>query len=782
MFGKILVYFLFGLSFLSAILYIISEIKKDKKISTFARSVYFTIVAGILILSGYFIYNIINHNFQFTYIWSYSSTNLPLHLLISSFYAGQEGSFLLWALLIVLIGAFLIPYSKKHNYEELVMGLYSIVLSFLFVILIFKSPFEYVWDSFKESNIPIGFTPQEGRGLNPILQNYWISIHPPILFIGYAALTVPYVFAIAGLIRRDYQRWIRVALPWTLFASGILGLGIMLGGFWAYETLGWGGYWAWDPVENSSLLPWLISVTLVHTMLVQKSTGGLRKTNFILSIVGFVLVLYATYLTRSGVLGDSSVHSFVDPGQIVNTLLVTLLLLFLILGFAVLLYRFKNIPHNKTISHTSSKEFALALGSIIILAGTIIVLIGTSFPLFSGILGTTKNSIDPQFYNVWMLPIAILILLINAISIYMNWRNSRWNNVLKKSLIYTVISVIVTSTLIFFGVTNFQYLLLAFASIVSLFVNIDYIVRNIKLQPKSLGAYISHLGISLLMLGTLFSGAYSLSQSLVLHPYETKTAFGYKFTLKGKEQIEKQYNDREKFQYLIKVERDGSSAEATVNPIMYWSSFNEFQAPFFEPGIKRYVSQDLYISPISVQHEESPSEISLKKGESLVLPYDSKTKITLLKYDMSRMQSDPSHSHSILGAILKIDDGKSISIDTAYALLDLEKQNFSPLWLDIPNKNVKIGFVNFIPGENLELAESVFAFTREIFTIEVTTKPLINLVWVGVISVVFGFFYSISKYVNGSKKTNKEPENTEKSDFEITDIENHVADKEKLLS
>lgn len=779
MFGKILVYFLFGLSLLSALLYTIAEIKKNKQISAFARSVYFTMIIGILTLSGYLLYHIINHNFQFTYIWSYSSTNLPLHLLISSFYAGQEGSFLLWALLIVIIGGFLIPYSKKHNYEELVMGLYSVVLSFLYIILIFKSPFEYVWDSFKESNIPIGFTPQEGRGLNPILQNYWISIHPPILFIGYAAMTVPYVFAIAGLIRRDYQRWIKVAIPWTLFAAGILGLGIMLGGFWAYETLGWGGFWAWDPVENSSLLPWLISVTLVHTMLVQKSTGGLRKTNFILAIVGFVLVLYATYLTRSGVLGDSSVHSFVDPGQIVNTLLVTLLLLFLIIGIGVLLFRIKDIPTNKSVSHTSSKEFALSLGSVVILAGTIIVLIGTSFPLFSGLFGSKQNSLDAQFYNDWMLPIAILILLINAISIYMNWRNSKWGNVLKKSLIYFLLSVLVTIALIFFGVKNIQYLLLAFASIFSLFINIDYIIKNIKLQPKSLGAYISHLGISLLMLGTLFSGAYSLSQSLVLHSDKPQTAFGYKFTLKGKEQIEKQYNDREKFQYVIKVERDGSASQAIVNPIMYWSSFNEFQAPFFEPGIKRYISQDLYVAPVSVQHEESPAEISLKKGESLSLPYDSNTKVTLLKYDMSRMQSDPANSHSILGVILKIEDGKSVKIDTAYALLDLEKQNFSPLWLDIPGRNLKIGFVNFIPGDSLEQAKAVFAFTREIFTVEVTLKPFINFVWIGVITVVFGFFYSISKHINGSKKTNNVNDSSVDNNTELIEINEEKIEIEK---
>ena len=174
-----------------------------------------------------------------------------------------------------------------------------------------------------------------------------------MLFIGYAAMTVPFVFALAGLIKKEFHEWINIALPWTLAASALLGLGIMLGAFWAYETLGWGGFWGWDPVENSSLIPWLTSVALIHTMLVQRKTKGLIRTNFALAIISFVLVLYATFLTRSGILGDISVHSFGEPGKLVYTLLMGFQITFTLIAVLVFIIRFKDI--SKASSNSSFK-------------------------------------------------------------------------------------------------------------------------------------------------------------------------------------------------------------------------------------------------------------------------------------------------------------------------------------------------------------------------------------------------------------------------------------------
>ena len=200
---NLLIDILFSFSIISTITFFLSSKGNDtyKKI---ARYSYLFITLGLIFLSLFFLYLILSHNFQYTYIWNYSSTQLPLHLLISSFYAGQEGSFLLWALFMAIIGAVLIPYAQKNGYESIAMGFYSLILVFILVLLIIKSPFNHIWDSF--DNVAEGFMPPDGRGLNPILENFWITIHPPILFLGYAAFSVPFIFAITGFIKKDYTK------------------------------------------------------------------------------------------------------------------------------------------------------------------------------------------------------------------------------------------------------------------------------------------------------------------------------------------------------------------------------------------------------------------------------------------------------------------------------------------------------------------------------------------------------------------------------------------------
>ena len=212
----------------------------------------------------------------------------------------------------------------------------------------------------------------EGKGLNPLLQNFWMQIHPPILFVGFAMSAVPFAFANASLIKNDYRDWVKQSLPWLLVGTMVLGLAIMLGGYWAYGILGWGGYWGWDPVENSSLIPWLVGVASVHTMLIQKKTqssggaGRFVKTNIILSMLVYILVLYSTFLTRSGILGDSSVHSFAEPGMLVYLLLVIFMLTFLIMGIGGFIYRWKSLNSNfeKLIHYNAlGKAFELAIPS-----------------------------------------------------------------------------------------------------------------------------------------------------------------------------------------------------------------------------------------------------------------------------------------------------------------------------------------------------------------------------------------------------------------------------------
>ena len=258
MIGSLLVKFAFVACVASVTSYFVHARRPNPRVLTAARTLFHTTVVSVLVIAAFFLYLILTHQFQYTYIWSYSSRELSLPLLISTFYAGQEGSFMLWTLYTSIIGVFLMRHAARKGYEPEVMGVFGLIEASLLVMLMVKNPFALVWDSFP-GQVSAGFVPVNGRGLNPLLQNYWMVIHPQVLFSGFAAMGVPYAYAVAALIKRDYEHWIRPATPWLVFAATILGTGIMMGGFWAYETLGWGGYWGWDPVENSSLVPWLVA-------------------------------------------------------------------------------------------------------------------------------------------------------------------------------------------------------------------------------------------------------------------------------------------------------------------------------------------------------------------------------------------------------------------------------------------------------------------------------------------------------------------------------------------
>ncbi|MBI5326032.1 MAG: cytochrome c biogenesis protein CcsA [Ignavibacteriae bacterium] len=767
MVGKFIIILSFVLSLATTVAYFISKDKDDKP-NKLGRYLYLAMFLSIVLASGILLSNILSFNYQYTYIWSYSSKLLPLNLLISSFYAGQEGSFLLWTFLISSVGVFLLYYTKKYNFEQKTMAFYTMILVFLTLLLIIKSPFNFIWESFPDVNPDV--IPQNGRGLNPVLESYWISIHPPILFTGYALLSVPFALAIAGMFKRDYNNWAILSTPWVLTASAILGFGIMLGGFWAYETLGWGGFWGWDPVENSSLLPWLMSITLVHTLLIQKRTGGLVKTNIILAIFGFIFVLYATFLTRSGVLGDTSVHSFVDPGQLVYLLLLIFLIVFTLIGLVFFFIRFNDMSKVKINLKYDSREFFITLGSVFIVAVTIIVFFGTSLPLFQEILGKPKSAVEISFYNNWSLPLAILMFLTNAFSLYLNWKSSTsMGTALKNSLVSAGISIILTVIVIIAGVKRIDHILLFFSSFFSIVINLVFIFRVGRRKLRLVGSYISHLGLALLLLGALTSSVFVSQKHINLKNTVSDEALGYKFTLVGRDQIQKNMPDREKYKYHLKVQ--GNGVNSIVSPIIYWSDFNERQAPFFEPGIKRYVTKDLYVSPNGITLEYPYPSKELGKGETYVVPDDTSFKISFIKFDMSAMMGNGGAGHANstvvpMGAICELIDSNHSTIDTLIAEINMQNGEFNPVMKSIKGKSFKLGFTRFINNpENIALSkveisvipeQQGLAHPEEVISFEVSTKPFINLVWLGVIGIVIGLVLTIKKpNIENGKNINK---------------------------
>jgi len=299
------------------------------------------VVHGIAVFSmiGTLLYILFNHLYEYKYAWDHLNTIMPMKYVFSCMWEGQEGSFLLWTFWHVVLGFLLIKWSR--NWEPHVMAVVSLVQVFLASMLLGvyfgdfqfgSNPFLLNRESASNFGLPWTMNPdylslpifQDGKGLNPLLQNYWMTIHPPTLFLGFASTLIPFAFAIAGLWKRDYQGWMKPAIPWAFFGVMILGTGILMGGAWAYEALGFGGFWAWDPVENASLVPWLTFVASAHLLVLNQRKSTSLYATLLLTLSTFILILYSTFLTRSGVLGDSSVHSFVDSG-ILAQLLVYLL-------------------------------------------------------------------------------------------------------------------------------------------------------------------------------------------------------------------------------------------------------------------------------------------------------------------------------------------------------------------------------------------------------------------------------------------------------------------------
>lgn len=755
MIGSIFLSLAFAMSLISCASYMRAMSRPSEGAIRIGRYGFHGAVISFMIASAILMYFILTHQYQYTYVWSHSSNSLSRPLLMATFYAGQEGSFMLWTLLTALIGVFVLGYAQRVRYEPQVMSIFMLVLLCLLMILVVKSPFETIYASFPDQDIPAGFVPPDGKGLNPQLENLWITIHPPILFLGFAAMTVPFAFAVAGLFKRDYQRWISISLPWALFASMVLGFGIMLGGWWAYETLGWGGFWAWDPVENSSLIPWLACVALVHTMLVQKRTGsvptrtggvykigGLVKTNFVLAIFAYGLVLYSTFLTRSGILGDTSVHSFVSPGAFVYQVLRTILLLFIGIGVVMLIVRWKDLKQASLSIRLMSRENALALGSAVILASAIVVLIGTSWPIILPIFGKPKVAIPPDFYNQLHLPIAFVLVLLNGISMRLKWKSTSQNEFLRGIGIAAIIALAGTVVLYLLGIHDPIYIALGFGSLLAMVVNVQIGMKVMRGNPRFIGAYVSHAGVALMMLGVIFTARYSVTEQVQLVKGQPKEVFGYKITYTGATQIEKEKSDREKYRHDITLEKDGTRYVAS--PVIFWSDFNKRESAFLEPGILYSPTKDIYLSPKALDEVGGDPKVTMKKGDKTPVPFDSSITVRFEKFDMSRAGSE-----GMQGAVMEVTTKDSAFYLTSYRVM--QDGRYMPV--PIPGTDISVGMYALnADKENLSNSEAVMVFSSKsrksapalpAISLDVSIKPFISFVWAGVVIMVGGFFFSI---------------------------------------
>lgn len=480
-------------------------------------------VVGVGVCLYWIIYN---HYFEYHYAWSHSSRALPLQYVISCFWEGQEGSFLLWLFWNAVLGGILIQTSGK-KWEAPVMAIFAFVQVFLASMILgvvfgdaFKlgsSPFLLLTEAMPDAPIFTmnpAFVPKDGNGLNPLLQNYWMVIHPPTLFLGFAFTLIPFAYCLAGLWRNEPIAWVRPAQPWTLLGAGVLGVGIVMGGYWAYETLNFGGYWNWDPVENAVYVPWLVMVASLHAMLIAKRSSTGLKTAIILSISTFLLILYSTFLTRSGILGNASVHSFTDLG--LSGQLLVYLLAFVVLAVALASVKWKHIPSDEKEASVYTKEFWLFMGAVILCLSAFQVIATTSIPVYNKVaelFGKVSNMALPvdqvAHYSKFQIWFFALIALITGVGQYLWWRKiegKKWEALMTPALL----TLLVSAGLIAFGsIKNPVYMVLLVTSVFALMTNGTVLLGVVRGNYRLSGGAVAHIGMALMLLGILYSSGFS---------------------------------------------------------------------------------------------------------------------------------------------------------------------------------------------------------------------------------------------------------------------------------
>ena len=735
------------------------------------RRLYYAHAASILIASAILMYLLLTHDFRVSYVTSYSGRELPLRYLFSTFWAGQEGSFLTWLFFGAIIGPFVLRSAREQ--EPPVMAVY--VLSFLGIvaILVKQSPFRFLAE-----------VPPDGQGLNPLLQDPWMVIHPPVMFAGFASLSVPFAFAIAALWTKRWDGWVVRAMPWALFTFVCLGTAILMGGYWAYKTLGWGGYWAWDPVENTSLVPWLATTALVHGMYLQKAREKHRKINIILAILAFCCILYGTFLTRSGVLADFSVHSFVDLG--ITGWLVAIIVTFLFGGLGLLAFRWREIPVVNDIDPATGKEkeepflsrsVLFILSVTLFCASGLVILLGTSAPILTRI-GGKASQVATSFYDVTHTPIAIVMALLIALVPFVSWRGESWTAIGKKLAMAAAFGILGVVLFLFLGVRKPVDLLFLGAAVFGLASSAEIIVLFVRRKAiRSAGGYFAHVGTAIMLVGILISGAYEMktqvtlrrNQPLVIEKHGRPVTFNFTGlyfvnedgVVKTQEQLDlTKLSDRRAKQAMeVTVTQNGKTWKAY--PKLY---MNEKSGQLMaNPDVKKSFLLDLYISPQSYE-PGSPARLegsvaTLRKGEEKTV---NGVGVKFLEFTAEGAHTEGG-SFTIGTKLAVTAAGKTEEVTPKFivTLGGAEGQRMENPESPLPGTErglvrirrvspndsaVELELLGLDPNGDLKPA------IPETFSIDVTTKPLISLVWAGFYVMMFGGILAMLKRAKDARQ------------------------------
>lgn len=715
------------------------------------------------------------HYFEYKYVWEHTSKSLPWYYQFSSMWSGQEGSTLLWMFWHAVLGCVLVFTAK--NWESPVLSIVALAQvllgSMLLGIILFhykfgSSPFALVRDTM---DIPVfkmnpEWVAEDGTGLNPSLQNYWMVIHPPTLFLGFAGCTIPAAYAIASLWVRNFTDWVKPALTWSLFTLMILGAGILLGGAWAYEALSFGGFWAWDPVENASLVPWLVLAAGIHTLMAYKHTGYSLHATYVLFISTFLLVLYSSFLTKSGVLGDASVHSFTDLGM--SGQLVVIILAFLLPSVYLFIDRTfikKLIPSKPEEEKLSSREFWLFIGSLIFVFSAIHIIVLTSFPVINKIFGSKiapPSDIKSHYNNVqiWM---AAIVAIGSAITQFFKYKHSDVKKVILSLLPAFVLSIALTIVVVIpYKLYRLDYVLMVFSAWFALLANVQYIFKGLKGKMKIAGGSVSHIGFAIMIIGILISqgrqevlsvnqfgidygqgfSEQEIAENVLLYQNEPTKMGKYRVTYLGVSVTAQNIYFNVRYEELDKKGNVRKAFSLHPNILM-----NNKMGNTPVPSTLKTITSDLYTHITSAPLKEDGTPADSLVENTYTISVGDTIPASRCMVVLESINPD-AHIHDFkmlpndiaIGARLKF-----IAIDTTY--------NIEPIYLvrevvatSIPAKvdkhDVSFSLIKILPEEN-KLQFLVQQKLNKFIIMKAIRFPFINVLWLGCLVMTVGVFMSM---------------------------------------
>ena len=550
------------------------------------------------------LYAILTNDFRFSYVASYSSIHQPLMYKLAAWWGGQEGSLLFWSWIAAsyaFVSVFLAR--RKHaNMISYVIAIQATILAFFLAIVAFSAnPFKVLMSGPQVASVP------DGNGLNPLLQHPVMAIHPPMLYLGYVGFAVPFAFAMASLItRQPGDRWIHTTRVWTMVTWLFQSIGVMLGMYWAYTVLGWGGYWNWDPVENASLLPWITATAFLHSVMMQEKKGMLKVWNIVLVSATFFLCIFGTMLTRSGLV--SSVHAFAQSN--IGDYFVWFLTLGIALTTWLILNRLDFLKSESQLDSVLSRESSFLFNNVILLASCFAVLWGTLFPVISEAATGDKITVGPPFFNKVNIPIALMLMLLTGVGPLFAWRRTSTESLKRNFLWPSVASLVLGGVIFALGVRHlYAWMTVVLCLFVAITIAMEFFrgARVIqRKQGKSLipsmfelthrntrryGGYLVHMGMVFIFIG--FAGsAFNQTGQSEMNPGDALQVGEYQFKMTNlAEETAPTYQTAIA---TMEVSQNGQLLGTLYPEQRIYTTGREAQ-PTGLPGIRRRLNRDLYV-------------------------------------------------------------------------------------------------------------------------------------------------------------------------------------------